>query len=267
MKKTDKTNHLLGYKILSTTKVQVLNNLFSQVEAGKSTQLVFTPNPEQLVLAKSHSSFGKILGKADYLLPDGIGIVVASRILSLFGKSQPILERITGVDVVSGLLDHFPKKKFLIIGGRAYVGFEYKKLQVVDVANKSGSSKGENSKGAVYWHEGFLNVTQPTADEQKHIVEQITKLKPDVVFIAFGAPHQEEWAVTNRELLQKAGVKLVMVVGGAFDMLFGKVHRAPKWMQRLGLEWFFRLSQEPWRWRRQLNLLVFVKMVVQEALS
>ena len=58
-----------------------------------------------------------------------------------------------------------------------------------------------------------------------------------------------------------------MVVGGAFDMLFAKVDRAPKWMQTVGLEWLFRLYKEPWRWRRQLNLLVFVKMIIQEVLN
>lgn len=271
MKKIDKTNHFLGYKILSTTKEQVLNTLFSQVESGTDTKIVFTPNPEQLVMAKSYSSFGKILGKADFLLPDGIGIVIASQILTLFSKNQPVLERITGVDVVSGLLEQFPGKRILIIGGRGYQGSFYKKWQVVEAVLKNGRNKkaigaGTEKRSVLYWHEGFLNVSQPTVAEKESILQILTKLQPEIVFVALGAPYQEQWIIENYATLQASGVKLAMVVGGAFDMLFRKVKRAPKWMQKSGLEWLFRLSQEPWRWRRQLNLVLFVKMVAQEAL-
>ncbi len=266
MKNNDKSTNFLGLKIVSSTKHELLENIFSQVKVGVDLRIVFTPNPEQLVYAKSHSWFEKVLGKADVLLPDGMGIIVGSQILSVFGKSEPILERIAGVDIVSALLQHFSAKKVLVVGGRGYFGAEYGKWKIVPVGGHL-SQEIKKNKVSLYWHEGFLNVTQPTSVEKKELLERITQLQPDIVFVALGAPYQESWIVENKKVLQESGVRLAMVVGGSFDVLLGKVARSPIWMQKVGLEWLFRLYQEPWRWRRQLNLLVFLKMVIQEALS
>lgn len=264
MKKTDGVTNFLGYKITSIPKDQLLKNLFSQVDSGEKLKTVFTPNPEQLVLAKSYSWFEKFLGKSDILLPDGMGIVIGSQILSAFGKGEPILQRIAGVDVVSELLANMPRKTILIIGGRNYSGCEYMDWKVVG----PGSSKKTNKKNKVlYWNEAFLNAVQPTTQEKKQLESYCAAIKPDIVFVALGAPQQEKWVIENKAFLQSIGVKLVMAVGGSFDILFGKISRAPKWMQQIGLEWLFRLYKEPWRWRRQVNLLVFLKMVVQEALT
>lgn len=265
MKKNDSTTNFLGFKIVITPKHELLKIFTSQVESGKKMKIVFTPNSEQLVLSKSHSSFAKVLGKSDYLIPDGIGIVVGSQVLSTFGKSEPILERIAGVDVVADLLAKLKDKKILIIGGRNYEGLEYNNWKIVKANEKNKSTKKKVKN--LYWHEAFLNAVQPTNQEKKALLNYIDKLKPDVVFVALGAPYQEKWIIENKEALQSSGVRLAMVVGGAFDMLLGKVERAPKWMQRVGLEWLFRLYKEPWRWRRQVSLLYFIKMVVQEALS
>lgn len=264
MKNLDKTTNFLGFQITITPKVELLKNLVSQVNDGKKLQILFTPNPEQLVFAKSHSSFEKTLGKANILIPDGIGIVVGSQILSTFGKGTPILERVTGVDVVIRLLDELKNKKILVVGGRNYDNCSYNNWKILGSSQKTTSTKKQKH---IYWHEAFLNVSQPTKEEEQTLLKYISKIKPEVIFVALGAPYQEEWIVKNRKELEASGVRLAMVVGGAFDMLLGKVDRAPKWMQRIGLEWFFRLYKEPWRWRRQLNLLVFIKMLVQEALG
>lgn len=261
MKKNDLTTNFLGYKIVSSSKDQLLKHLISQEKNGSELQIVFTPNPEQLVIAKSHSSFGKLLGKADYLLPDGVGIVIGSQILSTFGKGEPILHRIAGVDVVKELLGNYSKKKILIVGGRDYDNLQHSSLRVINIAHK------QKQPGALYWSEGFLNVSQQTLSEKKELLRQINSLKPEIVFVALGAPYQEKWIIDNKRVLQESGVHIVMAVGGSFDVLLGKVKRAPKWMQMIGLEWLFRLYQEPWRWRRQLNLFTYLKMLVQEALS
>ena len=89
-------------------------------------------------------------------------------------------------------------------------------------------------------------------------------MKPSIILVAFGAPWQEQWVVNHREFLEKNKVKLVMVVGGAIDMLTGKVQRAPKFVQQLQLEWLFRLIQQPWRWKRQLRLIQFIGHVLKE---
>jgi N-acetylglucosaminyldiphosphoundecaprenol N-acetyl-beta-D-mannosaminyltransferase len=275
MKKTDERTNFLGKQFVSTSTKQVLNLLFSQVEGDTKTQIVFTPNPEQLVYAKSHSAFDKDLGKADMLLPDGIGIIYGAQFLSYFKKNShysSFTERISGVDVVSGLLSKFKnskkKPKVLVIGGRGYEKLKYNLWEVASVNSANIESiAAKPKKHSLYWHEGFLNVTQQTTEEKKDITAVIKKLKPQVIFVALGAPHQEGWVIENRELLESTGVSITMVVGGTFDMLLGKVNRAPKWMQKIGLEWAFRLFQEPWRWRRQLKLLQFVKLVIQELLT
>ena len=83
----------------------------------------------------------------------------------------------------------------------------------------------------------------------------------DVLFVAYGAPAQEQWLTRNREAL---GAAVGMGVGGAFDVLAGRVPRAPGWLRRLGLEWAWRLAREPWRWRRMLALPRFAALVLAE---
>ena len=285
MNKDYKSTKFLNYEIAITPATRLLKKLTDQVGFGKKLLVVFTPNPEQLVYAKSHSWFDKVLGKSDILLPDGVGIVIGSQIVSFFDKSVPVTQRIAGVDVVAKLLDTLTDKKILIVGGREYAGLSYQGWMVMQACAKTSTLQPVPTKLTktveqsvnkqvklkkqqhLFWHEGFLNITQPTQTEKNELLECIQTLKPEVIFVAFGAPHQEQWIIENKQVLEASGVRLAMVVGGAFDMLLGKVSRAPKWMQKVGLEWLFRLYQEPWRWKRQIKLLQFVKLVVQASLK
>ena len=85
-----------------------------------------------------------------------------------------------------------------------------------------------------------------------------------MVFVAFGAPWQEKWVIEHEELLNKSGVELVMVVGGSFDMLLGGLKRAPMWIRAIGMEWLFRLAQEPRRFKRQLKIFKFVGLATKD---
>lgn len=266
MNRDYKSTNFLGHEIVITPRDELLKNIISQVESKKKLKIVFTPNPEQLVYAKSHSAFANILGKADILIPDGIGIVIGSWILSAFGKGERVPQRISGVDLVTQLLQVWQDKKILVVGGRDYDNLEFGNWKAVSLNRAIGQKQGKK-RHSLFWHEGFLNASVPTKLEKNNLLSEIKKLQPDVIFVALGAPNQEKWVVENKEVLEEAGVSLVMVVGGAFDMILGKVARAPKWIQRIGLEWFFRLYKEPWRWRRQLNLLAFIKMVVQAVIT
>lgn len=107
----------------------------------------------------------------------------------------------------------------------------------------------------------------PRATEHTALLSCIQSVAPDILFVAFGAPAQEKWVIEHKAVLEKAGVRLVMVVGGAFDMLLGKVERAPQWMRSIGLEWLYRLIQEPWRWKRQIALITFMKLVFQDLMK
>jgi len=89
----------------------------------------------------------------------------------------------------------------------------------------------------------------------------VRRYKPHLVFVAFGSPYQELWIARHSN---QFGKSVVMGVGGAFDYLSGHVYRAPEFIRKIGLEWFFRLLSQPWRWKRQLSLLKFIKLVLQE---
>lgn len=250
MKKTDKKALLFGLNIFGNQKSQLLSLLKKWLLESKSLRVVYTPNPEQIVQSRVDEEFKQVLKKADLLLPDGIGLVFAAKILALFGKSQPLAERIAGVDVVTDLLKIARQHELeaLVIGGRNYSPADYFAY-----------------RGAkINWLSGYQNINQPTAVEEKLIKKTIKKLQPDLVFVALGAPAQELWIEQHRSWLEKSGVKIVMAVGGSFDYLLGKVPRAPYWFRKLGLEWLFRLLIEPWRLKRQLRIISFLGLTLQE---
>lgn len=252
---------LFDLPIVCERKKTVLHFLFEHLKTAhrensdkKSDSLlvIATPNPEQVVQSRENTVFKNDLLEADLLLPDGIGLVIASRLLTFVRPVTLLPERIAGVDIAIELLAFAKKeqKKVLVIGGRGYHSYF------------SALSDPE-----IHWNEGYASISKPTEIEESEIKKLIQKTQPKIVFVAFGAPFQEKWLKEHRELLEKNGVKVAMAVGGAFDMVSGQVPRAPEWLRRVGGEWIFRLVQQPWRWRRQLRLLTFVKLLVQELLK
>jgi N-acetylglucosaminyldiphosphoundecaprenol N-acetyl-beta-D-mannosaminyltransferase len=248
---------------------------------SKDLLLVFTPNPEQIVQASKNQDFFKILKTGDILLPDGIGLLLANRFIRFrqtaraFLKLSPskpampakITEKITGVETTDKLLMEAAKKNYvsLIIGGRNYAEFWGK---------EGGEYEGEmfedeqsliQLKKNLYWTEAYQDKEEPLLVEDQALEKILKKIKPQLVFVALGAPDQEKWLVDWRARLEQAGVVVAMAVGGSFDLLFGRIARAPRLFRSLGLEWFWRLLQQPWRWRRQLRLIQYLFLVRQEA--
>ena len=254
MKKTDKTSLLFKLELFSRGKKQVLRLVKDRFLMENKLQLIMTPNPEQIVQSRGqdplNQRFLAALQSADLLIPDGVGLVLASRFLG-----QPIQEKVSGVWLVTELLAIAAKRdlKALIIGGKDY-----------DRDHLFSDFKGKNLKDKIEWTPGYQDVTQPTREEQLALQKKLEQLKPDLVFVAFGAPQQELWLVENRQLLEENGVKIAMVVGGSFDFLLGKIKRAPRLLRQLGFEWLFRLIQEPWRWKRQTRLIKFIFLTLQE---
>ncbi len=249
-KKADNREFLSKLVFFSSAKHQLLEKLLGQSANLRNTTYIFTPNPEQLVEADRNPAFAQALQQADILLPDGMGVVLASKLLSKKGLVKPVKERITGVEVTADILQWAGanRKKVAIIGGRDYDRLLKKKYPQVHLV----------------WSAGYANVQQPTQEEEQVLAAFLTAEKPDIVFVAFGAPWQELWVMEHRAVLATFNPAIVMVVGGSFDFLLGKVPRAPKLLQALGLEWFYRLLLQPWRWRRQLALITFTKKVLQE---
>lgn len=272
-KSSYRTAHLFGLSIFGSDHNELLK-LFEKSYKNESDVLsVATPNPEQIMLSRRNPVFLDHLRSFSIRVADGIGLVMASKLLS----TQSITERITGVACTELLLASLPKgKSALLIGGRGYANAVVTrsssrsqlqqdwKIQQVTPHSKTRSSSEANT---LHWLEAYQDISAPTQEEEAELRQVIDELTPAVVFVALGAPFQEAWVVRHLPLLRKHDVRIVITVGGAFDMLTGKLKRAPGFVRVVGLEWLFRLVQEPWRWRRQLSLVSFVWLVILTSLK
>ncbi len=270
---------VLGYKFVSAGTSEVVATIAewattkNTIGSKSMTQLklIATPNPEQLVLAKQQKEFKNKLQSFDLLLPDGMGLVWGSGLLSAVDKADSLAGRVTGIDVVSQLL---PKLwgmglKVLLVGGQNYRagrrqlnGNEFELVAVRMGRDRVAPNQIADSKNVLYWWQGGA----AGIEADKELGSVLKAIQPAVVLVALGAPRQENWLLAHRRLLQDSQVRVGMVVGGAFDMILGPLNRAPSWVQNMGLEWLYRLYQEPWRWRRQLKLFNFLGLIFREML-
>jgi N-acetylglucosaminyldiphosphoundecaprenol N-acetyl-beta-D-mannosaminyltransferase len=257
------TLSLFHFNIFAGNLEQAAQIFLDKIETSSPTSLadekppfvIFTPNTEQLVIAEHDSAFRKNLSSGNLLLPDGMGLVSASRMLAFtqsVGAKKVLRERISGVDLVRAVLPKLAGKKVVIIGGRYTQEVEEQRMKLTEFPETT-----------LHWIEGYKQVAHPSAQEEQTIAEFLQTMKPDVLFVAFGAPFQEKWIIEHRDLLNQSGVKVAMVVGGSFDFLLGKVKRAPRIVQVLGFEWLYRLIQEPWRIGRQLRIIEFMLLTVK----
>ena len=269
---------LFGLKVYNGSFVNLKKDLSRWLKgrlAQSKLKLIATPNPEQVVLASKNQEFLAVLNQFDVLIPDGVGLVWASRFFKARGLIETaVKERVTGVDLVSWLLEFAFEYnlKVLLVGGKdlGKLKIQNLKLKIEDdndnqlvvhdvrEMNLDKRDRLKNKQTVVYWTEAYKDKLKRTKKEEAELKNLISKLRPDIVLVAFGAPFQEMWLLEHRQLLERSGVKLGMVVGGALDMLVGRLPRAPYIMQQLGLEWFWRLVLEPSRIKRQLKLLKFI---------
>lgn len=259
-KKEQRTVNILGFNLFGSDFASLLKTIKHQLTQKDESKIIFTPNAEQLVQAAQNPNFSRYLQQADLLLPDGMSLVWASWLLALFGRSRPIFKRLTGVDLAQKLLELARQQQFqvLVIGGEGY-------HQLVVPGKKSSKHcQLYHLSDNLLWTPGFQDRTQPTKPEQDNLAKILQNLQPTVVLVALGAPYQEKWLSEHRQLLNSAQVKLALSVGGAMDILLGRLNRAPVLMRWLGLEWLYRLVQEPWRWRRQLRLFKFGWLVLKQ---
>jgi len=226
-----KTVNILGVGVVSSNKEQVINILSREINKRDLTRpfFVVTVNPEFVMEAQRDGEFKRILNKADLALPDGVGLKLASREMT---------EIIPGRKVVEELLN--------------------KKIKVFYLGGENGVAKVMAQKFGGEWDEGENNIKAGDKETQR-IVSKINKYQPDLLLVAYGAPWQEKWIWRHREEIK---AKVVIGVGGTFDSMAGRVKLPPKWVEKMGWEWLWRLKQEPWRWRRQLNLIKFVWRVL-----
>ncbi len=239
------TSTILGVRTDNVNYDQALSLIESFVVSGESHQVV-TVNPEFIVAAQSDGDFRNILNASSLALPDGVGLLWAARFLS-----HPLQERVTGTDTVQRVAALAAQKGYSLFLLGAAPG-----VAVATAARLCQIYPGLRITGT---HAG-----SPVLEEEDEIIRLIQRAKPDILFVAYGAPQQDKWIARN---LERLGVPVTMGVGGAFDFISGRAKRAPRWLQRVGLEWLHRLYREPWRWRRMLALPKFVWLVVRERLA
>ncbi|MGN7469295.1 WecB/TagA/CpsF family glycosyltransferase [Brevibacillus sp. SAFN-007a] len=215
-----------------------------RIENGQKTHVV-TANPEIVMLARTDRAFQSIVEQA-YVVPDGIGIVYAAK-----WTNQPIRERVTGVELLEALMAEANKRQW----GVYLLGA---KPDVIRLAAEKLAARYPNAR-IVGYRDGYFR-----EEDEERIVQEIAEARPELLFVALGAPRQDEWLVKYRDRLNAA---LMMGVGGSFDVISGKVKRAPKMWQRMHLEWLYRLASQPSRWKRQLAIPRFVWTVLKEKWS
>lgn len=233
--------NVLGVWVDNVSSNEALSIIEGFIASGSPHQVV-TVNPEFIVAARRDAGFRAVLNAAALSLPDGVGVLWAGRFIG-----RPFKERVTGVDTVQR-----------VVALAAHKGYRLFFL---------GAAPGVAERMAAILKERFpglkvagTHAGSPRPDCEESIVSLVSVTRPDVLFVAYGAPQQDLWIARN---LERLGVPVVMGVGGAFDFIAGEVRRAPAWIQRLGLEWLHRLWREPWRWRRMLALPGFVALVMR----
>ncbi len=206
-------------------------------------RLVATANAEMVMMAQEDPELFSILNSADLVLPDGAGVVWAAKKL---GSGVP--ERVAGYDLTQELLRRAAAEKYRIYWLGAAPG----------VAEIAAQKAAELYPGIITAgiHDGFFPSDDPS------IIRNIHEAKPDILLCALGVPKQEKWLARNLAILQ---VPVSIGVGGTFDVMAGKVRRAPLWMQKSGMEWSYRLICQPSRLIRMLALPRFVLRVLRAA--
>jgi N-acetylglucosaminyldiphosphoundecaprenol N-acetyl-beta-D-mannosaminyltransferase len=222
---------ILGVQIDQVSMEQAVAKTQAFFEGG--VHVVYTPNPEIIMEAQKNENLQAALNRADLLLPDGIGVVIASKIMG-----TPLSERVPGFDYVCELLKL--DKSFYLFGG---------KPGVAEMAAKELKAKGVNVVG---YHHGYFQ-------EDGDIIEEINRLRPDILLVCLGAPKQELWIDRNRDGLN---THLCIGAGGTLDVLAGNVKRAPELFQKLYLEWLYRALKQPSRLPRLLKLPQFLFKVM-----
>jgi N-acetylglucosaminyldiphosphoundecaprenol N-acetyl-beta-D-mannosaminyltransferase len=227
---------ILGVPVYDVTTEETLALIDQFVRDGTPHQIC-TVNPEFIMMAQQDTEFKRILSHAALNLPDGIGVLWAARRLG-----HPLRERVAGSDLVGLIADRAQTS-----GWRIFL---------------LGAAEGVAEQAAITLQEHYPRVNivgayagSPQPQEEADIAGRIRSSKADVLLVAYGAPKQDKWIARN---IEQTGVAIAMGIGGSLDFIVGRQTRAPRGMQRVGLEWLYRLVREPWRWRRQLALPRFV---------
>lgn len=239
-------------------RIKILNTTIDNYTIGETLQIIeeiienkkqlhhVVVNAGKIVAMQTDLQLRKSVNESDLINADGQAVVWASKALG-----QPLKERVAGIDLMMNLVESAFKNHYKIF-------FFGAKEEVVKTVIDIYANKYSPNIIAGYRNGYFKK------DEEKDIANQISKSGADILFVAISSPTKENFLYENKELL--SNVSFIMGVGGSFDVVAGKVKRAPIWMQQSGLEWFYRFIQEPKRmWKRYLiGNSKFIALVLKE---
>ena len=212
--------NILGVKIDNLTIGEVFEKIERFLKSNKQHYIVL-PYSEFIVRAQQDKEFRKILNDADLSLCESRGLRIVSRFLN-----KQFKENIAGVDLIFKL-----RGRIFLLGGKR------------GVADKAGKELNTKIVGSEH---GYQNLEK--------VIEKINKIRPNILLVALGSPRQEKWI--NKNLKKMPSVKVAIGVGGAFNFISGRIKRAPKFLQKIGLEWLWRLILQPWRIGRIYNGII-----------
>jgi N-acetylglucosaminyldiphosphoundecaprenol N-acetyl-beta-D-mannosaminyltransferase len=239
---------IMGVRINNVTMKEVLETIEEKLQK-KEKYIIYTPNTEIIMMCQSDSEFLSYMNKSDINVPDGIGLIYASKI-----KNVPLKEKVAGFDLSMNLLDIANKDglKLYAVGGKPGVAEE---------ALENVHKNYPNIK-IVGSHHGYFkgsHLGQNGNPEELLVIDEINSKNPDIIFVGFGAKKQEQWIQYNKD---KINAKIIIGNGGTIDVLAGNVKRAPEFYVNMGLEWLYRLAKEPKRITRQIVLPIFMVKVL-----
>lgn len=229
-------------------KQEILGLLFDNVTMAEALRLgegflegdraavVVTPNAEIAYDASVDPEFCALLNRADLMLPDGAGVVLAARL-----RKTPLKEKVAGIDFARNMLSVFARRgtKLYLLGSKP------------GVAEQAAEKMRELTPGLV-----ICGTADGYFKDEGPVIEKINEAGAEAVFVCLGAPKQERFMFDHRDELPT--VRLMAGLGGSLDGFAGNVKRAPDWMIKTNLEWFYRLCKEPKRIGRMLRLPKYV---------
>ncbi len=229
---------IMGIPFNNISMTEALGMVLIALEERRKT-VIYTPNPEIVMAAQKDKEFKEVLKSADILIPDGIGIVKASKLYH-----NPIKERVAGYDLVQALFSRVRTSVNTVyfLGGKEGIAEKAKeKMQ--------RKYRGLNITGT---HHGYF---KDDSEEEAAIIDEINSLNPEILLVGLGYPRQEKWIAKHKDELNSI---IMIAVGGSFDVMSGEIKRAPEFYRNHGLEWLYRLIKQPSRFKRMLVLPVFM---------
>lgn len=225
---------VLGIAYENVTLAEAVRDVLALAQAD-GTAYVVTPNPEISEACMEDERLARAVAGADYVLPDGIGVVMAAKICG-----TPLKERVGGFDLATALLPELERRglRLFLLGAKPGVAEKA-------AANLRARFPALRITGT---HDGYFR-------DDAQAVAAVNAAGADVVFVALGFPRQEIFMQNNREALH---AHLLLGLGGAFDVFAGITKRAPDIFIRMNLEWFYRLLCQPWRFVRMLKLPKYI---------